>query len=380
MKNSSPRIRTLRALREQLNKGLWKAGERLPTEMQISEDMGVSRPTVRAALAVLESEGLILSKGRAGRVVSGGDAPLQACSTGLMSGTVCVLSGGSEDVSESYSGGGVDAVESGIVHGVMAAGRNVLRIHEEQVSQKTAAWLRVNRPAGIVLTPEATENPSMRSLARDLKDSGIPVVAGGRSEALPDCDLVTFDHEGGAAALTRWLLGRGCRRILPFWSTRTKLSWISEREAGYCKAMREAGLEPMVPVSCEFPMRPKERNDEVLETRIRMCLGYLFEFLTGRDKVDAVMLLEDSTIYPFIGACRIAGVKTGAGGLLYTGFDNFWAECWEKEIYPPCGFATVDKKSRAAGDELAAMLLCRMAHPQAPRNVKRMGFEICEYA
>jgi GntR family transcriptional regulator len=50
---------------EQIVSGAWKVGDRLPSEPAICEHFGVSRTTVRQALAELESEGLIRKeKGR----------------------------------------------------------------------------------------------------------------------------------------------------------------------------------------------------------------------------------------------------------------------------------------------------------------------------
>lgn len=54
-----------RQLLERIVSGAWKAGERMPSEPAICQHFGVSRTTVRQALAVLENEGLIRKeKGR----------------------------------------------------------------------------------------------------------------------------------------------------------------------------------------------------------------------------------------------------------------------------------------------------------------------------
>lgn len=54
-------------LREEILTGRLVAGERLPRELELAEQMGVSRPTVREALRVLASENLIrTAKGATG--------------------------------------------------------------------------------------------------------------------------------------------------------------------------------------------------------------------------------------------------------------------------------------------------------------------------
>jgi GntR family transcriptional regulator len=49
-------------LRQRLQGGEWKPGTRLPTEHQLSDQYGVSRPTVRSALSQLESLGLTVTR------------------------------------------------------------------------------------------------------------------------------------------------------------------------------------------------------------------------------------------------------------------------------------------------------------------------------
>lgn len=49
-------------LSERLRRGEWKAGDRLPTEHQLSAEFGVSRPTIRSALGRLESLGFTITR------------------------------------------------------------------------------------------------------------------------------------------------------------------------------------------------------------------------------------------------------------------------------------------------------------------------------
>ncbi|WP_415853298.1 GntR family transcriptional regulator [Sinomonas sp. G460-2] len=51
--------RALQALRQLLREDRWIAGDRLPSEPALAEELGVSRVSVRAALAQLQSEGLV---------------------------------------------------------------------------------------------------------------------------------------------------------------------------------------------------------------------------------------------------------------------------------------------------------------------------------
>lgn len=366
IRNGSPRARTLQVLREQLANGIWVAGERVPGEAQLSADVGVSRPTVRAALSVLEDEGLIRSLGRAGRVVNGSPA---STAPNVMANTVVVLSDVCADAAPGYHGGSNEAVESGIRDEANAQGLNLLRLHPERLLPQTAEWLRGNRPLAVLLTPEMACRDEVRALAAKVAAAGLPIVSCETLDGISGVDLVLFDHVGGAAALTRWLVEQGSRRILPFWSTTRSLAWIQDRQQGYEQAMRELNLSPLAPVRCDFPARPAERDEAVLEQRTRLSLGYLHEHLLGENRVDAVMLLEDSSVFPFLGACRIAGVKTGPLGVQFTGFDNFWGECWEREIYPLKDLATIDKQNYLAGQEMIRLTLSGRDAGKPPRRI-----------
>jgi DNA-binding FadR family transcriptional regulator len=57
-------------LREEIVSGRLRPGEKLPTEQQISETYGVSRPTVREAIGRLKHDGLVITRQGAGAFVA----------------------------------------------------------------------------------------------------------------------------------------------------------------------------------------------------------------------------------------------------------------------------------------------------------------------
>ncbi len=61
-------------LLDKIRFGTFALGQKLPSEMELSEQHGVSRPVVRAALAKLRGSGLIVSRQGAGSFVSSGGA------------------------------------------------------------------------------------------------------------------------------------------------------------------------------------------------------------------------------------------------------------------------------------------------------------------
>ncbi|MBS1884710.1 MAG: winged helix-turn-helix transcriptional regulator, partial [Actinobacteria bacterium] len=56
-------------LRERVEDGQYPPGSRLPAERQLAEELGVSRPTVREALAAMELMGVVDTHAGAGTFV-----------------------------------------------------------------------------------------------------------------------------------------------------------------------------------------------------------------------------------------------------------------------------------------------------------------------
>lgn len=59
-------------LLDAIRSGVYSLGDRLPSEMNLAQEYGVSRPVLRGALARLREEGLIVSRQGAGSFVSSG--------------------------------------------------------------------------------------------------------------------------------------------------------------------------------------------------------------------------------------------------------------------------------------------------------------------
>ncbi|MFK0008939.1 GntR family transcriptional regulator [Paenarthrobacter sp. NPDC090520] len=66
----SASARAAQSLRQRLAARSWAAGERLPSEPALAEELGVSRVSVRAALAELQSEGLVSRRHGSGTYVN----------------------------------------------------------------------------------------------------------------------------------------------------------------------------------------------------------------------------------------------------------------------------------------------------------------------
>ena len=88
-----------------------------------------------------------------------------------------------------------------------------------------------------------------RVIAR-IHQSGIPYLALGRLDSLPECSAATVDYEEGARLSTEFLIGRGHRRIAMLGSFAGFQPGV-ERMRGYCRALADAGL-PFDPALVRF--------------------------------------------------------------------------------------------------------------------------------
>lgn len=57
-------------LRKRIREGVYAPGERLPSESELADEMGISRTTLRAAMAALVAEGLVVRRQGAGTYVN----------------------------------------------------------------------------------------------------------------------------------------------------------------------------------------------------------------------------------------------------------------------------------------------------------------------
>lgn len=57
-------------LRKRIREGVYAPGERLPSESELAEEMGISRTTLRAAMSALVAEGLVVRRQGAGTYVN----------------------------------------------------------------------------------------------------------------------------------------------------------------------------------------------------------------------------------------------------------------------------------------------------------------------
>lgn len=359
-------------LRRQIADGHLKPGDRLPSRAEIREQHQITQPTIERAQAILEREGLLVSRERQGVFVaepatvrkSGGAAYNGA--PRLSSGIIGIISPGEGDLAPGHrKSGWSDYITQGALAACRALGKHALFLNPSSLKEEELEQLLEHPPLGFVFASLTAhvDFGELKNVLEALRAHQQPLVVYGSDTAFEDFDRVACDHEQGCYELTRWLISRGCSRILPFWPPSLEgQNWLAHRLQGYQRAMAEAGLEPMpvrvVPPSHLFNEADDTR--EKFEATTRHKAGYLADYLGSRQGVDAILEVTDGFVATTAAACRMLGYEPNQD-VLIAGYDNYWSDIVERNFEATRPIATVDKRNWQAGRELVDVLLARIA-------------------
>ena len=365
----SPAEAAVRQIRDWIRSGSLPAGKALPSERALAQRLKVGRTTLRAALRVLAEEGLVQTSPRRARVVSPG-ATMDARST-LLSHTIAVLTmkGFGESDRRTNRPAWAATFYHSLMDTIMQAGYGTLFFTEDQLGGKVAGRLATDLPRGLIVAHDAAGLNTKQELLEALHLDDIPVVAWGDVRDWKDCDTIVSDHEAGSYELTRHLISQGCARLLrcrPLIDP--KPNWLRQRDAGFERAVKKAGLALLPPLDVP-QLEESEARESVFDLMTHLLAGHLFDHLWGAKPVDAVLALSDSYVAEIVRACRILK-RNPATEIVIAGYDNCWRDCVESawESLPPR--VTVDKNDALMGRMAAELLLDRLARrlPAAPQQ------------
>jgi DNA-binding LacI/PurR family transcriptional regulator len=377
--SNSPRTRAVRSLREWVLDGRLPAGERLPAETRLATKLNVSRSTIRLALSDLEKEGIVSSDKRR-RIVLDFIRPNKT----FLADAVALITDAPEDFERGKMHGTWHSnfIHTGAVDAIRSAGYDVLNIHPSRIVGDMIQRLILQRPRGVIITRQVLQTASGQHLPQALQEGNVPfVVYGGLGPAhdgkkTAQFDTVASDHEFGSYELTKWLISQGRRRILRLWllpvaSPSGKPEWLSQRDRGYEKAMREAALEPLPALEFYNPNQPVESEDEAFRLQVHLMAGYLIQYLNGPKPIDAIMAVSDSILSMLFSALKLHG-RDPNHDILAVGYDNMWQDMRGYGRDPAAPAATVDKKNLEIGRELMNLLQQRIQGVLPPQSQHRL--------
>lgn len=371
--------------RERILSGQLKPGEKLPSFTEMRLQHRVSQATLDRVHSLLEAEGLILRRRGAGTFVS--DHQSNDASNGVsghaprvsfLSNAIVIVTPFGKPTASHQSRGWLEWIAEGGSEAVHESGRHAVSLNPE-ITDVEIERLIAEKPFGALIPAHLSDSSTPFNILRKLRQRGIPVVTFGNSPMLAECDHVVSDHESGAYQLTRLLLERGKRRIVNVQPVGSNEMWLDQRQAGYGRAMAEAGLEARSPLLMPVLALPlsarsltergtqgfKSQSDvlaedgRIFEEQVRSLAGYFVEAMTGADSVDGMLATTDRDTFTLAAICRLFG-KDPDRDVLIAGYDNYFGDCEERAIAPFVPVATVDKNNRALGAAMVQLLLDRV--------------------
>ncbi|HXG09399.1 MAG TPA: GntR family transcriptional regulator [Gemmataceae bacterium] len=224
-------------LRQAIAEGRFPSG-RLPTEVELAEQLGVSRETVRLAAEVLQREGLLVKIRRRGTFIRLPRLPGQAQAApstllGYLQADYPAPHGQEEAVTRAISGlmlqgANEEAGRAGFELVVRHAPHLRLREAFQQLYQNV-------RLRGVIFASYGEEK-----LLRRVLGLGLPTLLLDHDLRLPQINSVRDDSFEGARQAVRYLASLGHRRIAFVHWRQTELNpW---RLSGYRQGLRDVGL------------------------------------------------------------------------------------------------------------------------------------------
>lgn len=278
--DKSPRARQARyrqiaeQLRTQILSGVYRAGDRLPTELELGRLYGVSRVTSAAALDLLARDGLVQRAPRRGTLVRAAPYPARMAARPLLAWL---------QPSVDY-GFGLQLLCS-LEQASHAAGFNLLlrftgteRRDEEQAIRDAVA----SGASAIALWLQDGEMYNAEVLR--LVVAGFPVVLVDRHLRGVECACVGSDNIQGVRALMEHLIAQGHRAICALVFSVKGTSTIEERLDGYMQALAAAGIpidHSLIYIADRGSLQP---NVPVPDAHVRRFA----EFLHRRTDVTAI--------------------------------------------------------------------------------------------
>jgi len=220
-----------RWLAEQIEQGIFKPGDKIPTEAELVQIAGLARATIRQAIQNLVNMGYLTRKRKLGTFVLNRKlATPNRTMIGLLVPDIRVgyapeLARGAEDEASNNK-------------------QNLILCSSDDLFVKAeyhADRLIENSVAGVIFVPTAASDEKNKFIIEKFQNRNIPVVLADRIIPGINIDHVTTDNFNGAYKLTEYLIKKGHKSIAITLST--LFSTERERLEGFKQALSDYGLD-----------------------------------------------------------------------------------------------------------------------------------------
>lgn len=338
----SKHARVFSTLRREIEAGRWKRGERLPSEAHLTSRFRLSRITVGRALRDLQVAGLVERRAGSGTFVRRAP-PGAALSFGLL-----IPDLGESEIFEPMCQGMMAsplAREHALVWG---SGLSEAESKAERALQLCRHYTE-RGVSGVFFAPledAESKDDVNRQIVATLDHARIPVVLLDRT-VLPypepgKHDLVGIDNRRAGYVITEHLLRLGCRRV-GFVAAPNAAPTIDAREAGY----REALSKWKVAFEPTFVARMDPEDVE----KVRVLLQL---------RPDGIVCGNDRTAGRLMQSMRQLDYRI-PNDVRLVGIDDV-----EYARLLPVALTTLRQPTRQIGETALAVMLDRVARPNAP--------------
>lgn len=342
----------LNEVRHRILSGQWLPDTRIPSELELKQQLGLSRSTVRQALLAAQAEGLLERVAGKGTFVAHVSVP---AGNPQLIGFVIPYFRSSFD----------SQLLRGAESAAKARGYRIIFCNSERKVEEEDRLLQLlvrDGVTGVVIWPAMGEGANRfllhlaRQLAVTLMDRTFPGLG---------ADFVRCDNYAGAYTATQHLISLGHRQPAFLARPYLELLPIAQRLEGYRAAMQDAGLSPLEPI---LVGEPREiGTDYALRAYLDASgedIQQIRRHLESAGRPTAIFAMNDLMAMQVLKAASLAGVRVPQD-LSIVGFDDLDVV---SQLEVP--LTTVVQDPFALGDQATRLLVDRIeGRADGPREV-----------
>ncbi|SHF19165.1 GntR family transcriptional regulator, arabinose operon transcriptional repressor [Marinitoga hydrogenitolerans DSM 16785] len=284
-----------------IQNGIFKPGEAIPTERELCDKLKVSRYTVRRAIQELVHEGYLYRVQGNGTFVFDKEEIHEKGDNKLIG---VILTHCEHEMEANILSGIEKAIQSEGYTMTFMSSNNDYKKEAEAIQR-----MKRNGVSGLIIMPAEDQKDS--TAISDLKNEQFPFVLVDRR--LQDCetDCVMSDNINGGYKATEYLIKLGHEKIAFVKAEFSETSSIEDRIIGYKKALKEYGLDYRPELLFSYDER-KLNTEEIYEE--------LYKFIKEK-KPTAIVAVNDYVALVIIKMCRVKGISI-PNDISLVGFDN----------------------------------------------------------
>lgn len=357
-----------------VDSGRLRAGDSLPAEQKISDDLGIARGTVRSGLKLLEDRKVICKRNQR-RIVA--DRRESSNISRLLDNAIVLAGLSNADLKKFHHSTLLAGIEAAVTLQLEAMPYNVftIRMKRENRSEYFRELIEAG-VKGVIFFQDITLEDDFSELLKLCIDKQSRCVINSGNQAFSMLNQVSFDHLNANYQLTKLLIDRGCRNIANIsYKFNQKRYWIEEKYNGYLKAIQEAGLAiPSLPFRAKHDIDYEIKDAAAFERYSRLYAGYLVDVFNQppEKQADAILVSGDWDVPLVNAACEIHG-KIPGKDVIIAGYDNkFNSGSFQKYHSQPPAF-TVDKQHDLTGKKMVELLISQIngsAKADFPQHIK----------